>query len=413
MVAQSNYQSIQKISLGLLDQRVDGVALTHSVNKKMFSKINEDYFRNSIIGKWKGSALREESSLHQISPYIGKMKSSMTSILVSTFTHHNETVYDPFCGSGTVAFEAWAKGRNIIANDLSPYAFVLTHAKLYPYFTIEDAMVELDTVAEIVRLHAPKVDLRRIPRWVRSFFYPDTLREIVAWSQVLKSRQSYFLLSCLLGILHHQRPGFLSYPSSHTVPYLRTTKFPRDKYPELYQYRSVKERLEKKVVRMLKRVPPLDTGLHRECYMRDATNFLPEQKVNAIITSPPYMRQLDYGRDNRLRLWFLGLKDWKSLDEIVSPPEKKFLNLFRSCLKLWRDVLTSNGICVLVLGDVHSRLYDMPLPDAIAHIATQEIGGYSVLWKYNDPIPNIRRVRRGCCGTKTDTILVLRNNMGE
>ena len=392
---------------------VNPIDTNSSECSEIFSTYSNDNFKNNIINRWNGSALCEESTLHQISPYIGKMKSSMTSVIINSFTNKEETIYDPFCGSGTVAFEAWAKGRNIIANDLSPYAYALTYAKLFPYLNIEDAMTELDSVAELVHPLIHKVDLRRIPKWVRSFFHPDTLREIIAWFLVLKLRQSYFLLSCLLGILHHQRPGFLSYPSSHTVPYLRTTKFPRDEYPELYQYRSVKERLEKKVVRMLKRVPLLDTGLHRECHTCDAVNFVPDQKVNAIITSPPYMRQLDYGRDNRLRLWFLGLQDWKSLDQIVSPPEKKFLNLFRSCLKLWLNVLASNGICVLVLGDVHSRLYDMPLPDAIAHIATQEIGGYSVLWKYNDPIPNIRRVRRGCCGTRTDTILVPRKNLGE
>lgn len=380
---------------------------------EMFLRFSEDNFKNSIAAKWKGSALREESSLHQIAPYIGKMKSSMTHTLISTFTFKDDTIYDPFCGSGTVAFEAWAAGRNVISNDLSPYAFVLTQAKLFPFTTAEDAIVELNLVSEQVRPLIPRVDLRKVPEWVRSFFHPDTLREIIAWSQVLRDRRSYFLLSCLLGILHHQRPGFLSYPSSHTVPYLRQKKFPRSIYPELYHYRPVQERLEKKIMRMLKNLPPLENRLHRECYMCDAANFVPERKVNAIITSPPYMRQLDYGRDNRLRLWFLGLRDWKSLDDTISPSEKNFLNLFRSCLKLWHDVLIPNGVCVLVLGDIQSRLYGMSLPDAITHIATQEIGGYSLLWKHSEPIPNDRRVRRGYRGTLIDTILVLCKNKGE
>src|SRR5258708_20036869 len=47
-----------------------------------------------------------------------------------------------------------------------------------------------------------------------------------------KQRRSTFLLSCLLAILHHQRPGFLSFPSSHAVPYLRLNSFPRELYPE-------------------------------------------------------------------------------------------------------------------------------------------------------------------------------------
>lgn len=373
---------------------------------------SDEFFKNNLTIKWKGSALGEESTLHQVSPYIGKMKSSMTSALVSTFTGKDETIYDPFCGSGTVVFEAWAAGRNVIANDLNPYAFVLTQAKLFPCLTADDAMAEVNIASEKVRHIVPNVDLRRVPIWVRSFFHPDTLREIIAWFQILMSRKSYFVLSCLLGILHHQRPGFLSYPSSHTIPYLRQKKFPPDLYPELYQYRPVKERLERKVMRMLRRVPPLDLNLYRKCHMNNAGNFLPYQEINAIITSPPYMRQLDYGRDNRLRLWFLGYKDWKKLDDTISPSEDKFLNLFRSCLTLWQEALIPNGKCILVLGDTHCRKYNMPLPDAIAQIATQEIGGYSVLWKYSEPIPNDRRVRRGYCGNLMETILVLRYNGG-
>ncbi len=377
---------------------------------KTFQGLAESHFGESVTDNWKGSATHKESTLHQIAPYIGKMKSSMASTLITSFTRKAQSIYDPFCGSGTIAFEAWAWGRNVIANDLSPYAAILTRAKLFPCLSEEEALAEINVVAGQVRFLITRVDLRTIPKWVRLFFHPETLREIVAWAQVLRARRSHFLLSCLLGILHHQRPGFLSYPSSHTVPYLRLRNFSRDKYPELYQYRPVRERLEKKVIRALKRVPNLDYGLSRKCYMRDAARLMPKQRVDVIITSPPYMRQLDYGRDNRLRLWFLEVEDWKPLDQIISPSEVKFLKHLRSCLKLWHDVLTTKGFCILVLGDIHSQLYNMSLADVAARIATQEIGGYSVLWKYTEPIPSDRRVRRGCCGSRTETILVLRNN---
>lgn len=373
----------------------------------------DDQLLSNISDTWKGCAIQKESSLHQISPYIGKMKSSMASTLISSFTRQAETIYDPFCGSGTVALEAWTAGRNVIANDLSPYAFALTQAKLSPCLSVEDAFAEIDTLSKQMHSLVPTIDLRKIPKWVRSFYHPDTLREIVAWSKVLVSRKSYFLLSCLLGILHHQRPGFLSYPSSHTVPYLREKNFPQDIYPELYQYRPVQERLKKKAQRALKRVPLLDPEISRKGYMRDAAKFVPEKKVNAIITSPPYMRQLDYARDNRLRQWFLGVQDWKLLDKTISPSEEEFLKLFRSCLKLWRNLLSPKGLCILVLGDTHSRIYDLPLPDIVARIAIHEIGGYSVLWKYTEQIPNDRRVRRGYRGNLTETVLVLCNNKGN
>ena len=369
---------------------------------------------NSVVkhlsSKWEGSAVHEESTLHQLSPYVGKMKSSMANALISKFTKKGEIVYDPFSGSGTVAHEAWIAGRHIYASDLNLYASVLTRAKLFPYLSVKDAIDYIEKIDKILISKDNKIDLRKIPAWVRSFYHPETLREIVAWSHILKERKSYYLLSCLLGILHHQRPGFLSYPSSHTVPYLREKKFPIEKYPELYEYRSLKDRLIRKVNRSLKRVPQLDDRIIRKYYMRDAAYFVPDQKVHAIITSPPYMRQLDYGRDNRLRLWFLGVEDWKALDHAISPPEVNFISLMKTCLKLWQNVLTQNGLCVFVLGDGHSRLYNMSLADVVGHLATSEVGGYFIASKYTEAIPNERRVRRGCRGSSTETILVLRKN---
>ena len=394
-------------SLNLYNHIMNNIPVNSS---PLFSDMQNSNFPESVTEKWSKCAVHTESTIHQISPYIGKMKSSMAHELIKMFTLENDVIYDPFCGSGTVAFEAWKLNRNIIANDLSVYAHVITHAKLFPCLSSEDALDEIDVIANQVKMLVPTIDLRKIPQWVRLFFNPKTLRETVAWSQVLLSRKSYFILSSLLGILHHQRPGFLSYPSSHTVPYLRENKFPRALYPELYQYRSVQERLEKKVTRVLKRVPELNSQIVRRCYKRNASNFKTDQKVNAIITSPPYMRQLDYGRDNRLRLWFLEENDWKSLDNTISPRENDFLKLFRACLRNWKSILIPNGLCVLVVGDTYSRQYNMQLPDVIIQIAIQETGGYSVVHKYSEPIPNDRRVRRGCSGSLRETVLVLRKD---
>jgi hypothetical protein len=250
-------------------------------------------------------------------------------------------------------------------------------------------------------------DLRTVPAWVRAFFHPQTLREVLAWACVLQRHRRGFLLACLLGILHHQRPGFLSYPSSHTVPYLRLKLFPKDRFPELYRYRSVADRLEAKVRRALSNIPPLDFSVKRHLVSRNAATYAP-RSVDAIITSPPYMRQLDYARDNRLRLWFLGCTEWKSLDAEISPTEPEFLALMSRCLRLWRRVLTPAGKCIFVLADVPSRGNGANLPDMIVDLATKSIGGYRLTSVHREAIPDIRRVRRGLRGSATETFLVLR-----
>lgn len=362
----------------------------------------------SLASGWAGTAARTETTLHQLSPYIGKTKSSMAAAIVSHFTKKGEVVYDPFSGSGTIALEAWRLQRRVITNDLSPYASLLTRAKLFPYRSAADAMRDIDRVAaRVPALEDQAEDLRDVPQWVRDFFHPRTLRETLAWVFALKDRRHWFLLACLLGILHHQRPGFLSYPSSHTIPYQRLRKFPSSQFPELYEYRSVRDRLEAKVARAFRRVPELDFSIPRRCFSKDAGNFVPSEIVDAIITSPPYMRQLDYARDNRLRLWFLGMEDWHSLDKRISPGEDLFLRLMRRAFLCWHSVLKPGRFCILVIGDTCSRVNRENLPDLVSRIATTEIGGYSVTCQHTNPIPDERRVRRGIAGSTSETILVL------
>lgn len=120
------------------------------------------------------------------------------------------------------------------------------------------------------------------------------------------------------------------------------------------------------------------------------------------------MRQLDYGRDNRLRLWFLGCDDWHALDTMISPKEKSFLALMDQCFRRWRMDLKPKGHCVLVVGDACSREGYDNLPERVSHIATQG-HGFTLVSSYTDQIPNKRRVRRGLVGNTSETILVLRN----
>ena len=360
-----------------------------------------------LASGWTGSAWQSESTLHQLAPYIGKTKSSMAAALVEEYTTKGSIVYDPFSGCGTFALEAWSAGRPVIANDVSPYARLLTGSKLFPYLSLEVALVDLADMAARVKRRRRTADLRRVPKWVREFFHPDTLREALVWTDVLRANGRLFLLACLLGILHHQRPGFLSYPSSHTVPYLRIKKFPRSKHPKLYAYRSVADRLEAKVRRAFRRMPKLDFTLSRRCFGTRAERQRLSVPVGSILTSPPYMRQLDYGRDNRLRLWFLGCQDWKSLDRIVSPRQKEFLALMGRCLRRWKKLLAVNGYCVLVIGDTCSRDGRENLPNLVAEVAKKV--GYALASQHADAIPNERRVRRGIVGSSSETILVLRN----
>ncbi|ODS31853.1 MAG: hypothetical protein SCARUB_03030 [Candidatus Scalindua rubra] len=254
-----------------------------------------------------------------------------------------------------------------------------------------------------------KVELNKIPKWIKTFFHPKTLREILVLTKLLRQNKEHFLLACLLGILHHQRPGFLSYPASHLVPYLRTCKFPREKFPELYEYRTVAPRLQKKVQRVYRRFPDITPGIPRECKLKDTTNLnLPKESIDVVITSPPYMNALDYARDNRLRLWFLGVTEYRRYDKKAPNNCQKFLNLMEQCLGNIQYGLRSGGRCILVIGEVNRTRKSINTAQLIIDLALNKIGGFKCEEIIEDTIPDIRRARKNGACTKREWIVVFR-----
>lgn len=360
---------------------------------------------------WTETVCGSECTWHQLSPYIGKMKSSMAKKLVAQFTKKGDTVYDPFSGAGTVALEAWISGRNVFAGDLSPYAYVLSKGKLNPPRNTLEAEKRLETVWSDATKEHNMIDLRKIPMWVRRFFHPETLRETLAIRNILVRRRHYFLLSCLLGILHHWRPGFLSYPCSHTVPYLKDKLYPRQAHPDLYEYRDVYSRLHAKLHRAFRRIPNVNRKLKRIVQQTDAATATQSGKltpVSAIITSPPYMNSLSYARDNRLRLWFLGINNHRNLEPKISPRKTDFLAIMRRLLHVWSELLSKNAPCVLVLGSVRQDGKYHDLPAEIINLSRDISCGLRVTAICRNIIPDDRRTRINCRSVREDTILVLR-----
>jgi len=343
--------------------------------------------------------------LHGLSPYIGKIRPELARSLVEEYCPKKGIIFDPFCGSGTVPLEGWLSGRNVIANDLNTYAIWLTKGKLFPILDEKKAQKRLLAYNEIIQKTKVK---RSLPHWVRSFFHPKTLKEIICWVDILKSRREYFLLSSLLGILHHQRPGFLSFPSSHGTPYLRTNKFPVSEYPHLYEYRNVYERLSSKVARVFKDFPTVDAGLSRIVTNDCASKCrLKVKRVHMVLTSPPYMRALTYARDNRLRLWFLGIEDYASLDSKISPNKKEFELLMKKSFKRWSNFQRKHDKCVLVVGDMYfNKTTKQTLEDFV--IMTSEKAGYRLFSTSRDPIPQKKRVIKKASAIKAEKILVLK-----
>jgi DNA modification methylase len=369
-------------------------------NKKVYLNLNPK--------DWSGSCLATESTIHQLSPYIGKIKSVFARKLITTYTKPGDTILDPFAGSGTMAFESLIAERHAIANDMNPYALTLIKAKMFPPNSLEEAIERAKYYISSSEQQIDKINLKKVPDWVKQFYHQDTLKEIISLSQLLRDNDEYFLLACLLGILHHERPGFLSYPASHLVPYLRTKKYPPEKYPEMYTYRDVESRLIKKIKRVYKRFPIINSTLQKTCFEKDAEQLtLAKNSIDAIISSPPYMNALDYARDNRLRLWLLGENDYKKYDNTSPRNIDDFKKLMRKVMKNLYPTLKMNSCCIFVLGDINRSKKSINTASAILDIAN-DMGVFKCEGFIQDKVPTFRRARKEGACTKNEWIVVLR-----
>jgi hypothetical protein len=357
---------------------------------------------------WEKSCAHTECTLHQLSPYIGKIKSSIAGELVERYSRPGDLVVDPFAGAGTIPFEAVVRDRLALAADVSPYARILSKAKLAPPSSL-DAALHLADAALVEALEMSSPDLRSVPCWIRKFFHPDTLKEAIRFAEVGRRPGNEFVMSCFLGILHHQRPGFLSYPSSHLVPYLRDKKFPRSQFPQLYEYRELRPRLLAKVRRSFKRfIQPRQQMASFQQTSVERLNL--PNNFDALITSPPYMNALDYGRDNRLRLWFIDPGLAETVDNDVTHRRKAFIGAITSLAEKTEHLLRSFGHCVFIVGEEFKRSFDAHPSEVVVSIFEDKAPSVRLRKVITDDIPDVRRTRRECRGVKTEHILIFRKN---
>lgn len=82
------------------------------------------------------------------------------------------------------------------------------------------------------------------------------------------------------------------------------------------------------------------------------------KRFDALITSPPYMNALDYGRDNRLRLWFIDPALTQAGDNDAATRRKAFVEAMTCLATKVEAGLRPGGYCVLVVGEEFKRSFE-------------------------------------------------------
>ena len=88
--------------------------------------------RLAIAPEWKDQQRLWGHSFHPMCSYLASFPASLAHAFIARWSRPGDVVLDPFSGRGTTALQACAEGRIGVGNDLNPFAFLLTAAKVEP-----------------------------------------------------------------------------------------------------------------------------------------------------------------------------------------------------------------------------------------------------------------------------------------
>ena len=348
--------------------------------------------RLTIAPEWKDQQRLWGHSFHPMCSYLASFPAALAHAFIAHWSRPGDVVLDPFSGRGTTALQACAEGRIGVGNDLNPFAFLLTAAKVEPASPAE-ARTRLTGLrlrwanegaawlALSLRLlaapgpggalvpaagsgAAPTDGVEPVPLEVALSFHPRTFAQLlfVRTTLQLDDRVDRFLAGALTGILHGKSASYLSEVMPNTFSmargYVRDFVARTDFHsPE----RDVFDCLDRKLTRLYRQPPPASSGIALLGDARDAgvrarsalrARALPD-RARLVVTSPPYLRVVKYGYYNWMRAWLLG-EDPAAIDAALDDAHHRtaYLQFMREVLDGLRPALADDAVVVLVIGDV-------------------------------------------------------------
>lgn len=304
------------------------------------------------------------SDLHSVCSYQGKMKPSLAYHLVNTFSDEGDTVLDPFSGSGTIPFEACLNNRIGVGMDIGKLGVTVSNAKLRKHdkSKVDEVISQL---SHYINHNIPTKktidDARDVAfnKTISEYYHEDTYNELLLArdfflknNQFIEKEDWSLVFSCLLHILHGNRPYALSRNSHPITPYAPTGDF---------IYKNLIEKLTDKVYKSLS-TQQSSTFIPSKCYQDDIYTHwrFKDLTINSIITSPPFFDSTKFYMTNWLRYWFCGWSkedfDLKTKD-FIEVKQKKSLEVYDVIFNNAHNALANDGIMVLHLG--YSKKCDM------------------------------------------------------
>ncbi len=352
---------------------------------------------------------RDGHAIHEVS-YRACYKPQLPAYFINRYTRPGDWIYDPFMGRGTTLIEGKLHGLNVIGNDVNPLSEILTAPRL-----CHQDIAKISERLEGVCLPCTEIEDEEL----LVFFQADTLKELYGWRQYFASRResgeydhvdAWLQMVACNRLTGHSKGFFSVYTlppnQATTLNAQRKINEKREQEPE---YRDTKALILKKSKSLLRQALPADYDQTRStllCRSADDTPEIPDEAVQLVVTSPPFLDIVNYVGDNWLRNWFCQCEPEKGKLWQLRKLEDWTAKMTASLSEMAR-ITKADGRIALEVGEV--RKGKLKLEEQIIH-AGQAAGlrvEYTLINTQNfTKTANCWGVRNNTRGTNSNRIVV-------
>jgi hypothetical protein len=295
-----------------------------------------------------------------------------------------ETVLDPMAGCGTTLIEASIIGVNSIGVELSPFACLMSRAKL----------------------EGLKMDCRGFPKLLqaadRVFEYFSKQKPSESLFDVAPSADGAVALRELEGSDARKELALLAYLDTMGYATRRKTKTAAQLFPTVFgRYLAAVQEFN-----MAREELGLELG-KAKVICGDARRLeIPDESVDGIIFSPPYSFAIDYVANDELQLRYLGLNPVELAAQMVGlvggDGRTKEERIRSRVLRYFVDMdliigecarcMKPAACCVIVIGSNTNQTGGVRLEEKMIEFATAH--GMPVHWHITREIEGIRNTMR-------------------
>lgn len=241
----------------------------------------------------------------------------------------NMVVYDPFMGSGTTNLTCKSLGISSYGVEAHPFVYKIAKTKMnwevnrseVIFFLKKVENIFLDKLNLVIKEKDFSIN-NCFPELVIKCYSDDTLKKLYVLKILLQSEKLsqsvfdffYVVITALLREISSAATGW---------PYIAPNKIKTSSSEKEVLKEFIKlsyEMLEDISIIRRKSSPKYADSIHRifNSDSRNTENFLQNNSIDHVFTSPPYLNNFDYSDRTRLELYFWGeANNWKDISNKI------------------------------------------------------------------------------------------------